>query len=241
MKPLTDNELLERFTKVEEAWAFEQLVERHLGFVLSAARRRLPGHPLLAEEVAQNVFVILARKAGSLQKHPCLPAWLQKTATHEAMRAARKESNHLKKMKRWREESEIESHAVDGGSGLVEEALPLLDEAIAVLGESDRRTLLMRFYEGKSFKAISAQLGKNEAACQKQARRAVGKLADLLRGRGVAISATVLATGLGSELAKAAPVAMCQSVARAALGQAAAGASVGVGFFPLISVWSEKE
>ena len=61
----------------------------------------------------------------------------------------------------------------DGGA--MEDALPLLDDAMSALGESDRRALLMRFYERKSFKAIAAQLGKTEAACQKQARRAVAK------------------------------------------------------------------
>ena len=84
------------------------LVVRHLGLVLGAARRRLGGREALAEEVAQNVFVTLARKSSALRKHTCLPAWLQKTAAFEAMRVARKEGNHVKKIHRFKEEVEVQ-------------------------------------------------------------------------------------------------------------------------------------
>ena len=103
----SDPELLASFARSRDEQAFEELVTRHLGLVLGAARRRLPGRGELAEEVAQNVFVTLARKASKLRTHPCLPAWLQKTASFEAMRAARKETNYAKKMKRLESEMSV--------------------------------------------------------------------------------------------------------------------------------------
>lgn len=45
--------------------AFAALTERYAGLVYSAALRRT-GSPEVAEEVAQNVFTILARKAPRL-------------------------------------------------------------------------------------------------------------------------------------------------------------------------------
>ena len=63
----------------------------------------------------------------------------------------------------------------------LEEVLPVLHEAMASLGEGDRRALMWRFYEDKSFKMIAVLTGKSEAACQKQTRRAVDKLGALLQ------------------------------------------------------------
>lgn len=189
---------------------------RHLGLVMGAARRRLGGREDLSEEVAQNVFILLARKAPALKSHPCLPGWLHKTATFQASRAARKEQTRRHSMSRLQTELDV-SRDLAAAPDEIERVLPVLDDALASLNEGDRRTLLMRFYEGKSFKAIADLVGKTEAACQKQSRRALEKLGSVLRRRGATVSLTVLATGLGSELGKAAPVSQASAISQSAL------------------------
>jgi DNA-directed RNA polymerase specialized sigma24 family protein len=62
-----DDELLARYVRDGSEAAFTELVARHVGLVYATARR-LVGNPAHAEEITQAVFVILARKAGSLRR-----------------------------------------------------------------------------------------------------------------------------------------------------------------------------
>jgi DNA-directed RNA polymerase specialized sigma24 family protein len=57
-----DFELLQRFTRDGEQSAFADLVRRHLDLVFATALRKVEDSGA-AQEVAQNVFAVLARKA----------------------------------------------------------------------------------------------------------------------------------------------------------------------------------
>lgn len=61
-----DASLLRRFVATRDQGAFAELVRRHLDGVYSAALRRVGGDAQLAEDVAQQVFVALARKLGAV-------------------------------------------------------------------------------------------------------------------------------------------------------------------------------
>ena len=60
-----DDTLIARYVERGDERAFNELIERHLSSVFLWAMRRL-GNCETSEEVALNVFTILARKAGSL-------------------------------------------------------------------------------------------------------------------------------------------------------------------------------
>ncbi|MGI9243017.1 MAG: RNA polymerase sigma factor, partial [Verrucomicrobiales bacterium] len=64
-----DSELLANFVSRGDEGAFEALVTRYLPLVLGVATRRT-GSRALAEEIAQNVFTLLAQKARRLVSHP---------------------------------------------------------------------------------------------------------------------------------------------------------------------------
>ena len=91
--PVTDHHddraLLRLFATDNSEAAFATLVERHVSLVHSAALRQT-GDPHAAEEITQAVFIILARKAGSLGGKVVLPGWLYQTARLTAARSARK-------------------------------------------------------------------------------------------------------------------------------------------------------
>lgn len=186
---------------------FVALVDGLAGLVFSSALRRT-GNRALAEEVAQNVFAVLARKAGSLRSHPNLSAWVFRTTQLESIKAMRTEQRHSKKIAAFSRE---DVHPRDAGDRIHEstwqEVLPALDTALDELPEKDRSLLIARFFEKKRFAEISRSSGKSEAACKMQLKRSLEKLATMLRSRGVALSVPALAAGLSMEFAKASAMA----------------------------------
>src|SRR5262245_48920421 len=88
---LTDAEMLQRYVKARDERAFAELVQRHLGMVHGAALRRTGGRAHLAEEIAQQVFTALARKAALLSHHPSLTGWLHRSTRYAAIDVIRAE------------------------------------------------------------------------------------------------------------------------------------------------------
>lgn len=192
--------------------AFVALVERLGSLVFTSALRRT-GNAASAEEITQNVFALLARKAASLGSHPNLSAWVFRTTQLECAKTMRSEMRHQRKLDALASESPTTT-ADDSAAWL--EALPALDDSLDQLAEKDRALVIQRFFERKRFAEIAGSTGKSEAACKMQLKRALEKLAVLLRSRGIALSVPVIATGLSAEFAKAAPLAT-QTLATKAL------------------------
>ena len=187
--------------------AFADLVGSLNRLVHSAALRRT-GHAQLAEEVSQNVFAILARKAPSLRNHPCLEAWAMETTRLEARTVLRSERRRQSKTAAFARETEARpstpTEPMDSHENW-QDALPLLDDALESLPLKDRRLIIERFYREKKFGEIAAATGQTEGACKKRIKRALDKLSALLTARGATLSATAIASALGTELARSAP------------------------------------
>ena len=64
------------------------MVSRYINLVYAVALRQVRD-PHLAEDVAQAVFLVLARKAGSIRSNVILTGWLFRTTRFVAARAAR--------------------------------------------------------------------------------------------------------------------------------------------------------
>src|SRR5688572_25665365 len=139
---LTDTELLRHYADEKSESAFAELVSRHVDLVYSAAIRQVGGDAHRARDVTQIVFTTLARKAASLASHPVLAGWLYTTTQHAAARAIRTEMR--------RRAREQEAHAMQQvlGSGETpidwDRVRPVLDAAMADLGERDREAVLLR-------------------------------------------------------------------------------------------------
>src|SRR5664279_3341837 len=86
-----DLTLLREYAQGNFEEAFAALVSRHVNLVYSAALRQVRD-PQLAEEVTQAVFILLARKAGSLGGGTILPSWLYRTAGYVSGSARKRES-----------------------------------------------------------------------------------------------------------------------------------------------------
>jgi hypothetical protein len=71
---VSDVQLLEAWVKHQRQADFTEIVRRHLGLVQGVARHQLDQEG--SEDIAQQVFAILARKATALSGLRSLGAWL---------------------------------------------------------------------------------------------------------------------------------------------------------------------
>src|SRR5438874_12867688 len=78
-----DQELLREYAATGAETAFARLVDRHVDLVYSVAFRQTGNHAM-AQDVAQAVFTILARKAGSLRRETVLAGWLFRAVRYAA-------------------------------------------------------------------------------------------------------------------------------------------------------------
>jgi RNA polymerase sigma-70 factor (ECF subfamily) len=215
----TDSHLLSRFATHRDEAAFGELTDRYLGLIYHVALRRA-GDRQLAEEVSQNVLCAVVRKAAGLAKHPDrLPAWLHRATLFESSKAMRSEASHQRRKQLVHPDGIATTG--DADTSVWNAALPVLDLALDHLPDADRGIVLRHYFEGKSFSQIGGEVSRPAATVQKQCRRAIDKLARILRGRGVTLSVTALAAGLSTQTAKAAPLALTKSAAAKALAGAA--------------------
>jgi RNA polymerase sigma factor (sigma-70 family) len=212
--------LLEAFlTSSRSEEAFAALVMCLSGLVYSSALRRT-GNAQLAEEVTQNVFAIMARKASSLVSHPSLEAWTLETTRLEAAAVMRSEKRQQRKLAALAIETDIissTSNETMNPSATWEDALPALDEALDSLSTRERDVILQRFYVGKKFQEIAEATGHTEASCKMRLKRALEKLCLRMSTRGVTLTATAVASLLTTDYARSAPVQSAASLASNAL------------------------
>jgi RNA polymerase sigma factor (sigma-70 family) len=155
--------------------AFGEVVRRHLDLVHSAALRQVRS-PQLAEEVAQSVFMDLARQAHRLAPDTILTAWLYQVTRRTAVDVVRREARRQN-----RENLATQMNAVHADPGIEIPSAwldiePLLDEAMAALDAADRAAILLRYFENNNLREVGHSLGTSEDAAQKRVSRAVERL-----------------------------------------------------------------
>jgi RNA polymerase sigma factor (sigma-70 family) len=178
-----DSQLVSAYAVKGSETAFDALVRRHIDLVFATAMRQT-GNAALAEEITQNVFISLARKAPRLGGVQTLAGWLHRATVLETKARVRSE---LRRREREQTAFELTALANEGASPLAALA-PLLDEALLNLGESDRLALVLRFLEERSLREVGNALGVAEDAARKRVARALERLAEFFRKRGFAVA-----------------------------------------------------
>lgn len=196
-----DFELLQRFFSARDECSFEQLVTRHVNLVFSAALRILQNDHAAAEDVAQQVFVDLARKAGSLPPTVVLAGWLYDAARFTAAKAVRTEQR-----RRLREQESIAmEHPSPSSEPAWQEIAPHLDEAMGELSAPDREAVLLRYFQNLDFQSVGRALGISDDTAQKRVSRAVERLREKLAKKGVTVGAAGLALLISTSAILTAP------------------------------------
>jgi RNA polymerase sigma factor (sigma-70 family) len=224
MLSMEDAALLQEYARTDSEIAFAALVERHIALVYSAAWRQVRDRQL-AEDVTQVVFLILARKAGQLTRHPGLSGWLLKTTRYAASAQIRASSRRAQREQEAFMQSSWNDPALLGQNSAETDASwmqmeSLLDEAMASLGEKDRTVLVLRYFENKPLRKIAVTLQMGEAATQKRVARALEKLRARFVKRGVTLSSEVIAESMAANSMQSVPPSLAMLVTAAAKGTA---------------------
>jgi RNA polymerase sigma factor (sigma-70 family) len=209
-----DVELLRSFVRQDNQSAFACLVRRHLDLVYGTALRKLD-NSAAAEEIAQDVFAALARRAWQFAPDDCVPAWLHRAAILKSKQWLRGEFR-----RRCREQTAAQLGTTmktpDEKPALLS-LVPLLDEALLSLGEKERTALLLRYFESRSLREVGVSLGVGEDAAQKRVAAALQHVSRFFQRRGFK-TATAAATAVAlQQTATTAPAALSGIVIHAAL------------------------
>jgi len=181
-----DAQLLDEFVRKGSQQAFGVLVSRHVDLVYAAALRQVR-QTQAAEDVSQTVFALLARKAASLRRETILPAWLLKTTRYACLDLLKSE---VRRRRREQKVAAMKSQVVD--PAVEHQVLPVLDEALAALGERDRRIVVLRYFAGERDPNAALLMGMTETALRQRRFRALEKLRSYLRRHGIDAPADAL-------------------------------------------------
>jgi RNA polymerase sigma factor (sigma-70 family) len=204
---MDDCELLREFARTGSEPVFAALVERHIGLVYSAAMRQV-GDSQSAEDIAQTVFIVLARKAANLSANTVLSGWLLKTTRYAAnahIRAAVRREQREK-------QAVMESTLNDFDSTVWKQLAPCLDEAMASLSEADRNAIALRYFENRPWREVAALTHVTEDAAQKRVMRALEKLRTRFGKRGVTLTAALIAGAVSANSVQAAPAGIAKTI-----------------------------
>ena len=189
-----DRTLLHAYASDGDAASFAALVTRYGPMVAATARRQVrdPGR---ADDVAQAVFLILARRAVSIDGS--LGAWLHRATLLAARNASRVDA---RRRHHEREATVQRSRETAATTTIDATLLDALDAALDALPTRDREVIGLRFFEALGVAEIADRLQLNAETAKKRLARATDRLRRALRGRdaasiGAAMAALAMPAG----------------------------------------------
>jgi len=185
----TDAELVRRFKEGDRS-AYAELVRRYQDRVYTMCLRWM-GDPVIAEEVAQDVFVALFRSLANFRGDAKLSTWIYRVVI-----------NHCKNRKLYRRRRQTDRHeplegtraadddgpsrelpSPDPGTDALthrSEAERLVREALAQLDEETRRIIVLRDVQDLAYEEISELLDLPRGTVKSRLHRARAQLATIL-------------------------------------------------------------
>ncbi len=182
-----DAALLGRWVEQGDQAAFEVLLRRHGPMVWQTCRRVLR-HEQDAEDAFQAVFLILARKAASIRRAPCLTGWLYRVA-HRAALAARA------RPRRTVPASDLDKVLLSREREPGEDWRDWLDEELRLLPDRYREPFVLCYLEGRTTDEAAAALGCPRGTVGTRLAWARQRLRDRLARRGVELPACLVPLG----------------------------------------------
>jgi RNA polymerase sigma factor (sigma-70 family) len=250
----SDYQLLQRYAQgsPDAQAAFAKLVARHLPLVYSVAVRRV-GDRHLAEDIAQAVFLVLAKKAGRFNERTIFSNWLFCTTRYAAANALKSQTrrrHHEQKHQAMTAANATADYTSDENDDATfdwDAIAPLLDGALGALGRRDREAVLLKYIEGRSHRDVGLAMGISEEAARKRISRAIERLRNLFASGGVTVSVAAVVAVLGTQAsAAAAPAGLAGTIAASvslsgATGGGLAALAAGKGAGSTIITWIKSK
>ena len=204
----TDLSLLARFAQEQDAEAFSEVVSRYQVFVYTTCLRIL-GNQADAEDVAQECFLRLARKAGTVRSS--LSGWLHRCAADMAVSEARRRAAQKN---REEEHGKMNSSHTDEPGWA--ELSPHVDKALNEMPEDLRLVIIEHFLQRRTQKEIAEELGVSAMTISRRIAAAIEELRKTLKKAGVVASAVALAAFLSEQSSAAVPASLTASLGKLA-------------------------
>jgi RNA polymerase sigma-70 factor (ECF subfamily) len=141
-----DLDLVDRFKAGEEA-AFNALVDRYMKKIFNVAYR-ITKNQADAEEITQETFVKAFRRIETFRQQSSFYTWIYRIAINLSLNLIRKKGRQTYEFNELQEESRVNPVQLD--TLIREQRDKRLESAIALLPEKQRKTLILRIYEGLS-------------------------------------------------------------------------------------------
>ena len=203
----SDLQHLQRYATTGDAHAFRELVQAH-GAMVHATALRVTCDAAAAQDVAQETFLELARKAGGITQS--VAAWLHRVSWNRACDVVRRETARKRV-----EEAMAETWHTDREATWTD-IEPHVDASLNELPNELREVLVLYFLEGRTQAEVARHLGKNQATVSRAIERGISAMREALRSRGV-IAGAGLAALFTAQSAQAMPVAVQASLGKLSL------------------------
>jgi len=224
MENLGDEVLLRRYAARRKPEAFVELARRHTGLVYATCLR-ITDDRHDAEELAQECFLQLARKAGTVRSS--VAGWLHQTATRTALNAVRARG---RRRAHEAEAAQAREAQVRPNDPTWLEVEPILDEAVEALPDELREAIILHFLQSLTQAEVAKRLGVHQSTVSRRVADGLKRLHERLQAAGVTMAAVPLADLLVTHAAPGGPD-LGDALARIAMAGAAGGAFGFVGAF----------
>ena len=175
----TDYELAQRASSGDMP-SFEQLYARHSRRVYSLCLR-MTANTAEAEDLAQEVFIQLYRKAGSFRGESAFTTWLHRLTVNQVLMHFRRRGVRVEQVT---EDGESPQQVVQGTENPSQ--MPVvdriaLDKAVSQLPPGYRAVFVLHDVEGHEHEEVARLLGCSVGTSKSQLHKARMKLRQLLR------------------------------------------------------------
>ncbi|MBT5705546.1 MAG: sigma-70 family RNA polymerase sigma factor, partial [Verrucomicrobia bacterium] len=192
----SDQQLIQNYLESQSQEAFSELVDRYVRLVWATASR-VTQSSLHADDITQQTFLLLAKKANQLVDASNLAGWLHRTTYLLALNQRRADQRRLAHHREAHQIMSNDSTSTDSWR----EIAPQLDACLQALSERERSFLLMRFFRNFKWSQVAQFHQISEGAAKMQVQRSLQKLRRQLQRSGVLVSSLSLYAGLHANAA----------------------------------------